>query len=273
MPFQNKFGNSSESVCGLIFYPSDVNVSLENDVVPIPLQDVKIEAKIVDFVSEITVSQSYVNVEINPVEVVYMFPIEEEAAVTTFEAKIDDRIIVTKIQEKEKAREEYNEAIRNHKTAVLLEETQPDIFQIKLGQLKPGAGAKITIKYLTELPVEDGKIKLTIPTTIAPRYIPPGDNSEAASKIASIPYSLNRPAPLSIVFNGISQCKVKSIKSPSHEFDLDIPENVNSDGQYTYNGHLSATTTDLDRDVVLYIKGADSDELNKPIVFLEKSKK
>ena len=201
---------------------------VEDDCVPVPLQDVKIEAKIVDFVSEITVSQSYVNMEINPVEVVYMFPIEEEAAVTTFEAKIDDRIIVTKIQEKEKAREEYNEAVRNHKTAVLLEETQPDIFQIKLGQLKPGAGAKIKIKYLTELPVEDGKIKLTIPTTIAPRYIPPGDNSEAASKIASIPYSLNRPAPLSIVFNGISQSKVKSIKSPSHEFDLDIPENVNS---------------------------------------------
>ena len=132
---------------------------------------------------------------------------------------------------------------------------------------RPGAGAKIKIKYLTELPVEDGKIKLTIPTTIAPRYVPPEDNSEAASKIASIPYSLNRPAPLSIVFNGISQCKVKSIKSPSHEFDLDIPENVNSKGQYTYKGNLSATTTDLDRDVVLYIKGADSDELNKPSYF------
>ena len=52
----------------------------------------KIKAKIVDFVSEITVTPSYVNMEINPVEVVYMFLIEEKAAVTTIEAKIDDRI-------------------------------------------------------------------------------------------------------------------------------------------------------------------------------------
>ena len=271
MSFEKKIGSSSESSCGLVFHLSDLNISSEDDVVPVPLQKVEIEAKIVDFVSEIAVTQSYVNVESNPIEVVYMYPIEEEASVTAFKAEIDHRIIVTKIQEKEKARDEYHEAMRNQKTAALLEETQPDIFQIKLGQLKPGAGARITIKYLTELPAEDGKIKLTIPTTIAPRYIPPKDNSEAASKIASIPYSLSRPAPLSIVFNGISQCKVKSIKSPSHDFNIDIPENVNSEGQYKYNGNLSVKTTDLDRDIVLYIEGVDSDELNKPIVFLEKS--
>ena len=41
--------------------------------------------------------------------------------------------------------------MKNKKTAILLEETQPDIFQIKLGQLKPGATANITIKYLTEI--------------------------------------------------------------------------------------------------------------------------
>ena len=204
MPFQNKLGKSSESVCGLVFYLSDLNISSQDDVVPVPLQDVKINAKIVDFVSEITVTQSFVNVENNPIEVVYMFPIEEEASVIAFEADIDHRTIVTEIREKEKARDEYNEAIQNNKTAVLLEETQPDIFQIKLGQLKAGAGAVIKIKYLSELPVEDDKIKLTIPTTIAPRYIPPSDNTEAASKIASISYSSSRPAPLSIEFNGIS---------------------------------------------------------------------
>ena len=247
MPFTNKLGDSSESSCGLVFHLSDLNISSEDDLVPVPLQYVNIEANIVDFVSEITVTQSFLNVEGNPIEVVYMFPIEEEAAVTTFEAEIDARIIVTEIREKETARQEYHEAIRNHKTAVLLEETQPDIFQIKLGQLKPGAGAKITIKYLTELPVEGGKIKLTIPTTIAPRYIPHEDNSEAASKIASIPYSSSRPAPLSIAFNGISQCKVKSITSPSHNFNIDIHDDVNGDGQYTYNGDLSVKTTDLDK--------------------------
>ena len=99
MPFQNKLGKLSESVCGLVFYLSDLNISSQDDVVPVPLQDVKINAKIVDFVSEITVTQSFVNVENNPIEVVYMFPIEEEASVIAFEADIDHRTIVTEIRD------------------------------------------------------------------------------------------------------------------------------------------------------------------------------
>ena len=160
MPFQNKFGQSSECPCGLIFFLKDLNISSE-EAVPVPLKSVNIEARTCGFVSDVTVKQSYVNVENNPIEVIYMFPIEEEAAVKSFEAEIDGQKIVTEVKEKEKARREYDEAIKDKKTAVLLEETQPDIFRIKLGQLKPGAGAEIVITYMSELPVEDLKTKLT----------------------------------------------------------------------------------------------------------------
>jgi len=88
-------------------------------------------------------------------------------------------------------------SISDHQTAVLLEETSADIFRIKVGQLKPGAGAKITIVYISELPVEEKAIRMTVPTTIAPRYVPPTDNSKAAKLIGAIPYSLDSPAPLS----------------------------------------------------------------------------
>ena len=48
-----------------------------------------------------------------------MFTIEEEAAVTSFEAEIDNHTIVTEIREKNRARNEYHDAIRNSKTAVV----------------------------------------------------------------------------------------------------------------------------------------------------------
>ena len=263
-------GVSAEIVFVLMFHLIGLSISSEDNAVPVPLQGVAIDAKIVDFISEITVTQSYVNVESNPIEVIYMFPIEEEAGVTSFEAEIDNHTIVTEIREIDRARDEYHDAIRNSKTAVLLEETQPDIFQIKLGQLKPGATANIKIKYLTELIVEDGNIKLTIPTTIAPRYIPYNDNSDAAKKIAYIPYSLSTPAPLTIAFNGIMQTKIKSVKSPSNGFQITLPDSINNKGQYTFKGGLSAKTTDLDKDVILYVEASDDDEMNKPIVFFEK---
>ena len=271
MPFQNTFGGTEPCICGLVFYLSDLKVSSsDDDAIPVPLKNVNISTRIIDFVAEVTVTQSYVNVETNPIEAVYMFPIEEEAAVTSFEAEVDNRKIVTEVKEKDKARNDYGDAMKNHKTAVLLEETQPDIFQIKLGQLKPEAEATIKIKYVSELPVEDGKVKLTIPTTIAPRYVSPRQKSEDAKKIASIPYSSNTPAPLSVNFTGLTQCKIKNIKSPSHEFRTSIQDKPNNNGQYTYTGDLSIKTTDMDRDIILYIEAHLSEELNKPMVYLEK---
>ena len=269
MPFRNKLGQSDNCICGLVFYLNDLNIS-SDEAVPVSLQNVNIHANIVDFVSEVTVTQSYINAESTPIEVVYMFPIEEEAAVTFFEAEVDGRKIVTQVKEKEEAREEYKEAMKNKKTAALLEETQPDIFRIKLGQVKPGAGAKIVLKYICEMPVEESKIRLTIPTTIAPRYVSPTDKSESAPLIASIPYSMKTPAGLSVNIEGLMQSKIKSVQSPSHDVKIQLKEECNSHGQYTFNGTLSTKTTDMDGDIIILIEGEDEDAINNPTVFLER---
>ena len=68
----------------------------------------------------------------------------------------------------------------------------------QVGHLKPGSSASVVIKYVCELPVEDKAVRLIIPTTIAPRYSPPTDNSEAAILLAGIKYSMDSPAPLTI---------------------------------------------------------------------------
>ena len=52
----NTANKSSRSPYALVYYLTDPNTSSENGVVP--LQDVKVNAKIVDFVSEITVIQN-----------------------------------------------------------------------------------------------------------------------------------------------------------------------------------------------------------------------
>ena len=69
-------------------------------------------------------------------------------------------------------------------------------FNFKVGHLKPGSSASVVIKYVCELPVEDKAVRLTIPTTIAPRYNPPTDNSEA--RLSEIKYAMDSPSPLNI---------------------------------------------------------------------------
>ena len=269
MPFQNTFREFSASICGLVFHLSDLETSSHEDIVPVPLKNVDIESHIINFVAEINVTQSYVNVETNPIEAIYMFPIEEAAAVISFEAEIEDRLITIHVEEKEEVRNVYRDAMKEKKTAVLLEEMHPDIFEIKLGQLRPNTAAKIKITYVSELPVEDGKVKLTIPNTIAPRYIPPNDLSEAAAKLASIPYASNTSAPLSVNFSGVSPCKIRSIKSSSHDFKITTSESPDDNGKYAYNGELSSTSTQMDRDIVLYFDAYDKEERNKPIAFID----
>ena len=50
---------------------------------------------------------------------------------------------LVQVQEKAAAQAGYQAAMQRGQTAILLEETTPDIFQIKVGHLSPGAGAKV----------------------------------------------------------------------------------------------------------------------------------
>ncbi len=109
---------------------------------------------------------------------------------------------------------------------------------------------------------------MTVPTTIAPRYVPPTDNSKAAKLIGAIPYSLDSPAPLSFELEVLSKSAIKSIKSPSHSLTTELESNANEWGQFSAKSHLAAKTSDLDRDLVILIESSDP---HKPTVFVEKS--
>lgn len=134
---------------GLFYIHEDLHLPA-----PVPLTKVDLHVKVVDFVAEVQLTQEYRNRESMPIEAVYMFPVEEESAVVAFEASLDGRTIKTQVKEKEQARKEYQEAMAKEKTAFLIEEAKKDVFEIKVGQLKPGSRAKIVLKYISELKVD-----------------------------------------------------------------------------------------------------------------------
>ena len=111
--------------------------------IPVPLSSVHLDVKVVNFTSEVTVTQTFINQERNPIECIYNFPVEEDAAVVDFSAELEGRSFKTYVKEKTAARKEYQHAVDNNQTAVLLEETKQDIFEIKVGHLSPGSGCVI----------------------------------------------------------------------------------------------------------------------------------
>ena len=49
------------------------------------------------------------------------------------------------------------------------------MFRASIGNLPPGKEVLVRITYVTELPVDDGRLRFTLPTTIAPKYAPAED--------------------------------------------------------------------------------------------------
>ena len=87
--------------------------------VPVPLKKIQLDVKVVDFIAQVSVIQEYVNQESNPIEVYYSYPVEESAAIVGFEAVIDGHEIVAEVKEKEKAKEDYDQAMRVSKIVII----------------------------------------------------------------------------------------------------------------------------------------------------------
>ena len=81
-----------------------------------PLKSVKVDVKVVNFTAEVTITQNFVNCEAAPIECLYHFPVEEEAAVTDFTAQLEGRTIRTIVKKKVEARDDYNKAVARHQT-------------------------------------------------------------------------------------------------------------------------------------------------------------
>ncbi|CAF3413897.1 unnamed protein product, partial [Rotaria sp. Silwood2] len=103
----------------------------------VPLKQVSVEAYIKLFAADVTIKQIFRNDETIPIEAVYCFPIEEQAAIYSFVARIDDREIVAQLKEKKEAQREYNDALQQDHGAYLLEqdEKSQDTFIINVGAL------------------------------------------------------------------------------------------------------------------------------------------
>lgn len=213
----------------------------------VSLKTVDVQVNIQAFAAEVCIKQLFIHDEPidNPIEVVYCFPIEEQAAIYRFEATINDgRKIRARIEEKKAAQQEYCQALRQGHGAFLMEQDEKsnDIFTVNIGSLKPQSTCAIEIYYVQELDlINDGqRIQFALPTVIAPRYASNvgGIQSPASKYVQSAPYTIT----FSCV---ISSLPIASVSSPSHPIQISTGPSMEIS--------LSQENTHLDRDILLHI--------------------
>ena len=134
------------------------------------LADVSIAAVLRDLLSEVTVSQTYRNDEKVNIEAVYTFPLPLDAVLLAFTVKIGERSLSGVVVEKTAAEAQYEEAVASGDAAVMLEEAEPGLYTMNLGNLLPGETATITLRYALLYRWAGERLRILLPTTIAPRY-------------------------------------------------------------------------------------------------------
>ncbi|NPD25989.1 VIT domain-containing protein [Corallococcus exiguus] len=135
------------------------------------LKRTEVDAEVSGFLASVTVTQVFENPYTSPLEALYVFPLPELAAVDGMEMHIGERVITGVIQTREQARDTYERAKAEGKTAALLDQERPNIFTQSVANILPGETIRVRIHYVERLTYDAGTYRFSFPMVVAPRFI------------------------------------------------------------------------------------------------------
>ena len=201
----------------------------------LPLKSTEVRVDISGVITDVVVTQRYKNEGTQPIEAKYIFPGSTQAAVHGLNVRIGDRLVVAQIREKKQAQVDYDSAKKEGKTAALLEQHRPNVFQMNVANILPGDEVQVQLRYNELLAPTEGKYQFVFPTVVGPRYA--GTAHQAASATTSgqpLAHAQGFPAqpvlragqPSTSAFNLqvnlSSPIGIQEIRSPSHAIDTQM---------------------------------------------------
>lgn len=164
----------------------------------VALKRVHINGRIDGLLWTMTSQQHYRNETGKNLETVYTFPLAPGAVLTGLAIQIGDKKLQGTVIEKKKAVVQYEKSIDDGDMPVMVEMSSEGLYSANLGNLKDGESVTIEIESAQLLRVEQGQMRLQIPTVIGERY---GDahasgglaqhESTAVNALVEYPFTLN----------------------------------------------------------------------------------
>ncbi len=219
----------------------------------LPLKSTQVNVQVSGVIADVTVLQTYKNEGQRAIEAKYVFPGSTRAAVHGMNVRLADRLITAKILEKQQAKIEYDAAKTEGKTAALLEQHLPNVFQMNVANIMPGDDVKVELRYTELLLPTDGKYQFVFPTVVGPRYNSPQSGQANATWVAQptlpqgqqTPTSAAQPAfDIHVTLN--TPVGVKELTSPSHTI-----HNATEQGGATVVGLSPTAEPTNNRDFIL----------------------
>src|ERR1700758_5050820 len=138
----------------------------------LPLEAIDLRADITGLTAQVELTQDFVNAFDVPLEATYVFPLPDRGAVTGMRMTADGHVVAAELQERAAARRAYDEAVEAGRRASIAEEERPDVFTMRVGNIRPGERVSVALTLVCPLSYEDGEATFRFPLVVAPRYIP-----------------------------------------------------------------------------------------------------
>ncbi len=210
---------------------------------PLELQRVAVKAEVDDALYTVSVEQHFFNPNTETLEILYGFPVPWDSQLLEVEAWLGERRLTAVVREKTVAAMNYENALAQGDTAILLEDRGNGQWHVSLGNLAPRETCRLHIRYARELRFSGDTLRLVVPTVIAPRYA----NQPVTEPWQSPSPDLLAEYPFAITVRITGALTAADIHSPSHAIQVTTSE----DGREITLGGPAW----LDRDFVLGLSG------------------
>ena len=182
------------------------------------LQSVSAKGTVQGLLLEMCIRQHYINTTKKTLETVYTFPMGWGATFMDLTVEIGGKRLTGVITEKKEAEEEYEKAISEGDAPIMLEKNSDGLYTVNLGNLKPSEEAVIEYSYSQLLRFEEGHVRLSLPTTIAPRYGDSQLGGIAQHQSVETDFLVEYPFTLSLLLSG--GMEKATVECPSHQVQV-----------------------------------------------------
>ncbi len=217
------------------------------------LESVDVRAHLQGLVSRVTVTQTYKNLQNTNIEAVYTFPLPSDAVLLDLSLELNGKTLRGAVKRNEKAEENYEDAIVDGDSAVLLKKSKLDLFTINVGNLLPNERTTVQFEYAQLHYWQGDSLRFHLPTTIAPRY---GDPIAADLAEHEVPeYALSIDHGFSLTFRVEGELALADFECPSHPVRVSMKNGVR---EFVLSGGSAL----MDRDFIITVKKSSQSVLD-----------
>ena len=179
-------GESTDATLSPYFFVKSDDASVDQ----LPLKSTSAKVAIAGVIADVKVTQVYRNTGSKPLEALYVFPGSTRSAVYGMTMTIGERVLKAQIKERGQARADYEQAKQQGRSASLLEQHRPNVFQMNVANILPGDEIRVELSYTELLVPTEGTYSFVYPTVVGPRYAgKAGTDSSTGEPWVANPYT------------------------------------------------------------------------------------